>query len=571
MTKNLKLGEILLEAGYITEEQLQRALAYQKSSNTKKMLGDALIELGFITEEDKMQALSRRLNIQIVPADKLKCSIEAIAMVSKEMAERLFLLPLQVEQDTLLVATDNPLNYYGLGELEAETGKKVVALLAAKTDLEEAIERNYANQSMFATINDAQREYSTSDIQEADATSESFQQMMERVDSSPVVKLANTIIQQAVSMRASDIHIEPRKANVNIRYRIDGDLMEAMVLNTNVLVPLVTRYKIMSGLDIAEKRVPQDGRFSQNIGGKNINFRISTMPSIYGEKIVIRILGDNLINIVKATELGMSDENYEKFQSLISNPNGVVLVTGPTGSGKTTTLYSALNDIAVPEVNAVTIEDPVEKYIPNVTQVQVNPKAGLTFATGLRALMRQDPDIIMVGEVRDQETASIAARAAVTGHLVLTTVHTNDAASAFMRLIDMGVESYMVASSVIGVVSQRLVKVICDECKEEYEPTDEELIHWDTSIRPLPKHFYHGAGCAKCGHTGYKGRAAVHEIIMMDSEIRGLVMKNASSQEIKRAVERKGNFTDLRANLMDVVAQGRTTLKQMIKVANFLE
>lgn len=571
MTRNLKLGEILKEEGYITDDQLRRALDYQKDSPTKKMLGDALIELGFITEEDKLQALSRRLNIQIVRSDRLKASAEAIALVPREMAERLQTLPLKVEQDSLLVATDNPLNYYGLGELESQTGKRIAALLASQEEIREAIERNYAKQNMFSTIHDAQMEYSTLDAAEEEGASESFQQMMERVDSSPVVKLANTIIHQAVNMRASDIHIEPRKSNISIRYRIDSDLMEAMVLSTNVLVPLVTRFKIMSELDIAEKRVPQDGRFSQNLNGKNLNFRISTMPSIYGEKIVIRILGDNQLNIVKATELGMSEGNYNKFRRLITNPNGVVLVTGPTGSGKTTTLYSALNEIAVPEVNVVTIEDPVEKYVPNVTQVQVNPKAGLTFAAGLRALMRQDPDIIMVGEVRDQETASIAARAAITGHLVLTTVHTNDAASAFMRFIDMGVEPYMVASSVIGVVSQRLVKLICEDCKEEYEPSEEELLQWEEESRPLPMRFYHGAGCAKCNHTGYRGRAAVHEIIVMNSRIRSLVMRNASSQEIKRAAKEAADYTDLKQNLMDMVAEGKTTLQQMIKVVNFLD
>lgn len=571
MGKNLKLGEILQEAGYITEQQLSEALAYQKNSDTKKLLGDALVELNFITEETVLRALSRRLNIPIVPAANLKSSMEAIVLVPREMAERLFIVPIKVERDNLIVATDNPLNYYGFGDLEAETGKKVVALLAAKADIRDAIERNYANQNMFSTIYDTQREYSGADTENADETSESFQQMMERVDSSPVVKLVNAIIQQAVNMRASDIHIEPRKTNIHIRYRIDSDLMEAMVLNTNVLVPLVTRFKIMSELDIAEKRVPQDGRFSQNLGGKMINFRISTMPSIYGEKIVIRILGDNQINIVRATELGMSDENYRKFSRLISNPNGVVLVTGPTGSGKTTTLYSALNEIAVPEVNVVSIEDPVEKYVPNVTQVQVNPKAGLTFAAGLRALMRQDPDIIMVGEVRDQETAEIAARAAVTGHLVLTTVHTNDAASAFMRFIDMGVEPYMVASSVIGVVSQRLVKLICEDCKEEYQPSEEELLQWDVNKRPIPAHFYRGAGCPKCNHSGYKGRAAVHEIIMMDSKIRGLVMKNVASQEIKAAACEDKSFTDLKENLMDMVAEGKTTLSQMIRVVNFMD
>lgn len=570
MQKNLKLGEVLLEAGYITQEQLAEALDYQKNSPTKKLLGDALTELGFITEENKIQALSKRLNVRIIEQDEMKASIEAISLVSKEIAERLNLVPLQVERDNLLVVTDNPLNYYGLGELEAQTGKKVVAVLGTKQDIEEAIERNYTNQNMFQTINAAQQEYTTIDAGE-DETSESFQQMMERVDSSPVVKLVNTIIMQAVSMRASDIHIEPRKDNINIRYRIDSDLIEAMVLNNNVLIPLVTRFKIMSDLDIAEKRVPQDGRFTQVIGNKVINFRISTLPSVFGEKIVVRILGDNQIDVVKAKELGMNDENYKKFQKLISNPNGVVLVTGPTGSGKTTTIYSALNEVATPEVNVVTVEDPVEKYIQNVTQVQVNPKAGLTFAAGLRSIMRQDPDIIMVGEIRDQETASIAARAAITGHLVLTSVHTNDAASAFMRLIDMGVEPYMVASSVIGVVSQRLVKTICEDCKEEYEPTEEELFHWDMQGRKRPTVCYRGAGCNKCNHTGYYGRAAVHEIIMITPEIRQMILRNTTSQKIKEAAIASGDFRDLKSNVMDLVESGKTTVEQMMKVTNFME
>lgn len=569
MPKNLKLGEILIEAGYITQEQLNDALDYQKNSVEKKMLGDALLELGFITEEDKMNALSTRLNVRIMRFEQMKSGIEAISLVQRETAERLQLLPLQIERDSLLVVTDNPLDYYGLGELEAETGKKVVAVLGAKKDVLEAIEKNYANQNMFSTINDAQREYDTAGAA-GDETSESFQEMMERVDSSPVVKLVNTIIMQAVGMRASDIHIEPRKSNINIRYRIDSDLVEVMVLNTNVLVPLVTRFKIMGELDIAEKRVPQDGRFSQMIGNKTVNFRMSTLPSVYGEKIVIRILGDNMINVVKATELGMNDNNYRKFEKLIAHSNGVILVTGPTGSGKTTTIYSAINEVAKPEVNVLTIEDPVEKYLPNVTQVQVNTKAGLTFAAGLRSVMRQDPDIIMVGEIRDQETASIAARAAITGHLVLTSVHTNDAASAFMRLVDMGVEPYMVASSVIGVVSQRLVKTICEDCKEEYEPEEEELLIWDEGAKERPAHFYHGAGCTKCNHTGYRGRTAVHEIITMSAPIRKLILQNATSQDIKEEAVKSG-FSDLRNNLIHLVKSGKTTIAQMVKVTNFLD
>lgn len=568
MAINLKLGEVLVEDGYITEDQLEEALEYQKSSAKRIMLGDALMELGFITEQNKMRALSKRLNIKILPVDQLKSSIEAITLVPREIALQQNLVPLLIERDTLYVATDNPLNYYGFSDLETATGKQIVPVLASKLDVESAIEKNYANRNIYAAIDDANREYNNTE-DSTDEVSESFQQMMERVDSSPVVKLVNTIILQAVNRRASDIHIEPRQKNVNIRYRIDGDLIEAMILNTSVFVPLTTRLKIMGQMDIAEKRIPQDGRFAQMVGTKNVNFRISTLPSVFGEKVVIRILGDNAINIVHARELGMSESNFQRFERLIRNSNGIILVTGPTGSGKTTTIYSAINELAVPEVNIVTVEDPVEKYINNVTQVHINPKAGLTFAAGLRSIMRQDPDIIMVGEVRDKETATIAAQAAITGHLVLTSVHTNDAASTFMRLIDIGVEPYIVASSVIGVVSQRLVKLICEKCKAEYEPEDRELLHW-TKGRKLPDKFYKGVGCDECNHTGYNGRTAVHEIIIVNAAIRKLIVEHKSTQEIK-AVAKQNGYTDLKENMMELIEAGKTTLHEMIRAVNFLE
>lgn len=567
MAINLKLGEVLVEEGYITEQQLAQALSYQKDSEKRIMLGDALIELGFITEQNRMKALSKRLHIKIMTEEQLKSGIEAITLVPKEKALEESLLPLAIDKDILFVATDNPLNYYGFSDLETATGKKIVPVLASKEDLRVAIEKNYANKNMYTAIDDANREYTqTSDGEEL---SESFQQMMERVDSSPVVKLVNTIIMQAVNMRASDIHVEPRQKNVNIRYRIDGDLVEAMVLNTNVLIPLTTRLKIMGQLDIAEKRIPQDGRFAQSVGGRNVNFRMSTLPSVFGEKVVLRILGESSINIVHASELGMTEKNFRRFERLIRNPNGVILVTGPTGSGKTTTIYSVLNELALPEVNIVTVEDPVEKYINNVTQVHINPKAGLTFAAGLRSIMRQDPDIIMVGEVRDKETAEIAAQAAITGHLVLTTVHTNDAASAFMRLTDIGVEPYIVASAVIGVVSQRLIKLICEDCKTEYEPDEAELLHWDQKRRRPPV-FYKGCGCEACNHTGYNGRTAVHEIIIVNDKIRQMIVEHRSSQEIKEAAL-QGEFTDLKSNMMDLIEAGRTTMTEMIRAVNFLE
>lgn len=563
--KKIRLGEILVQVGYITEEQLDNALMMQKSSEKKRMLGEVLIELGYVREEEILSELSRQLQVPVLTMEQLTSTAEVIATIPREIAVKLNLIPLYFEDNSLYVATDNPLNYYGFQELEEQIGKQVVPYLAKKEHIAIAIEQAYANKNLFNVVNEANQLFGR-DYQEKE-TSETYQQMMDRIDSSPVVKLVNSILTQAVTMQASDIHIEPKQNNVLVRFRIDGDLMEVMVLNAAIHTSLVTRFKIISSLDIAEKRVPQDGRFSLDMGTREINFRISTLPSVYGEKLVIRILGDNKIDLIPLPMLGMRDADYEKFSRLIHNPNGVILVTGPTGSGKTTTIYSALDEVARPNVNVVTVEDPVEKTMDNLTQVHINVKAGITFANGLRAIMRQDPDIIMVGEIRDKETAVIAAQAAITGHLVLSTIHTNDAPSAFMRLIDMGAEPYVVASSVIGVVAQRLVKLICEECKEEYTPTEAELRYWDDKM--LPK-FYRGRGCSKCNHTGYKGRTAVYEIVMVNHEIRNLIMEHASSQRVKEEALKNG-FTDMKSNAMELVKEGRTTLEEMRKVINFLE
>lgn len=563
----LRLGEVLVAGGYITEEQLNQALELQKSGTQRKMLGDTLIDMGLIDEDQILAELSKQLGVQILPLEKLTSSAEVIATIPREIATKLSLVPLNIENGRLNVATDNPLNYYGFKDLEDMIGKEIYPFLAKKEHIQIAIEQNYANKSMFNVVNEANQIY---DQQEEDTRdqSETYQQMMDRVDSSPVVKLTNTILTQAVSMGASDIHVEPKQNNIIVRFRIDGDLMEVMVLNSSIHQSLVTRMKIMSGLDIAEKRVPQDGRFSMEMGAKVVSFRISTLPSVYGEKVVIRILGDNKVDVVPVTELGMLEENFKKLDKLIHNPNGVILVTGPTGSGKTTTIYSALNEVAKPNVNVVTIEDPVEKVMDNITQVHINTKAGITFAKGLRAIMRQDPDIIMVGEIRDEETATIAAQAAITGHLVLSTIHTNDAASTFMRLIDMGVEPYVVASSVIGIIAQRLVKTICPDCKEEYTPSQEDVLNWGKG--EMPKILYRGKGCKRCNYTGYRGRCAVHEIIVVNHEIRNLIMERASAQKVKATAEEFG-FTDMEYNAKRLIFEGRTTIEEMRKVINFLQ
>lgn len=563
--KKIRLGELLVNAGYLTEAQLEHALAIQRNSDKKQMLGELLIDLGYVKEEEILKELSSQLRVPVLDIAQLNPTAEVIAIIPRETAVKLSLVPLYIEEDSLYVATDNPLNYYGFQDLEEQVGKQIVPYLAKKEHINIAIEQAYANKNLFSVVNEANQMFGH-DYVEKD-TSESYQQMMDRIDSSPVVKLVNSILTQAVTMQASDIHIEPKQNNVLVRMRIDGDLIEVMVLNAAIHMPLVTRLKIISGLDIAEKRIPQDGRFSMEMGTKEVSFRISTLPSVYGEKIVIRILGDNKVDLIPLPMLGMRDADYKKFSRLIHNPNGVILVTGPTGSGKTTTIYSALDEIAKPNVNVVTIEDPVEKTMDNLTQVHINAKAGLTFASGLRSIMRQDPDVIMVGEIRDKETAVTAAQAAITGHLVLSTIHTNDAPSAFMRLIDMGAEPYVVASSVIGVVAQRLVKVICEDCKEEYQPTDDELRYWDSKMMPK---FYRGRGCSKCNHTGYKGRTAVYEIIMVNREIRNLIMERASSQVIK-AEALKAGFTDMKHNAMELIMEGRTTLDEMRKVINFLD
>lgn len=563
--KKIRLGEMLLDTGYITKQQLEQALAIQKSSEKKQMLGELLISLGYVKEEEILTELSRQLKVPVLGMEQLSATAEVVALIPRETAVKLSMVPLYIEENNLYVATDNPLNYYGFQDLEEQIGKQIMPYLAKKEHIAIAVEQAYANKELFHVVNEANQLYGR-EYQEKES-SESYQQMMDRIDSSPVVKLVNSILTQAVAMQASDIHIEPKQNNVLVRFRIDGDLMEVMVLNAAIHMSLVTRLKIISSLDIAEKRVPQDGRFQMELGTKEISFRISTLPSVYGEKVVIRILGDNRVDLIPLPMLGMREVDYEKFSRLIHNPNGVILITGPTGSGKTTTIYSALNEVAKPGVNVVTVEDPVEKVMDSLTQVHINVKAGVTFASGLRAIMRQDPDVIMVGEIRDRETAVTAAQAAITGHLVLSTIHTNDAPSAFMRLIDMGAEPYVVASSVIGVVAQRLVKLICQDCKEEYEPSDDELRYWDDKIKPK---FYRGKGCSKCNHTGYKGRIAVYEIVMVNHRIRNLIMEQASSQKIKEAARENG-FTDMKQNAMELVREGKTTLEEMRKVINFLD
>mgnify|MGYP003817174549 CR=1 FL=1 len=561
--KNIPLGQILVEAGLLTPDKLDEALRLQKEKHVK--LGDMLIELGYITEDQLIGALEKRLGVPVINLAEKAVTIEAIQLVPEETARRNTLVPVSVDGGVLTVATTDPLNYYAFGEIEMSTGLKVQPMLARKSEIAASIEKYYSQYQMASAASNVNAQFDVAQLE--DLRGEDYDEMLDRVEQAPVVRLVNTILSQAYKMRASDIHIEPGADNVRVRFRVDGDLIEAMLLNSTVHVSLVTRLKIMAGIDIAERRIPQDGRFTTDVNGAPLNVRVSTLPTVYGEKVVIRLLGDNTVKLMRLTELGMLESNYALFQRMIHSPNGIILMTGPTGSGKSTTIYAALTEINDPKVNIVTVEDPVEREIKNINQVQINNKAGLTFASGLRSILRQDPDIIMVGEIRDAETASIAARAAITGHLVLSTLHTNDAASSFLRLIDMGIEPYMVASSVIGVVAQRLVKLICPYCREEYTPTEAELAFFGPHDGV---HFYHGKGCPRCNYTGYSGRTAVHEMLIVNQELRELILERAPSQRIVEAVKGQG-FQSLKDNIALLVREGKTTTSELMRVTYLMD
>jgi len=430
-----------------------------------------------------------------------------------------------------------------------------VPVLATKSAINKAIGKCYSMQNVDSVLENVQQFNDLGDMSQDEADSK------DRVESAPIVKLATTIIENSFRADATDIHIEPFKTYTRIRIRVNGDLVELMNISSAVHSALTTRLKLISGMNIAEKRIPQDGRFTQVVDGTTLDVRVSSLPTVHGEKIVIRILSTGQIALRKITDLGMSDHNYELFESMIRCPHGVILVTGPTGSGKTTTLYAALGELAKPNVNVITVEDPVEKAIDGINQVQVNTKAGMTFAAALRSILRQDPDIVMIGEMRDTETADIGIRAAITGHLVLSTLHTNDAASTVVRLVDMGVAAYMVATSLIGVIAQRLVKVLCPKCKTPRMSTPEEnkLMGISQSIQ-----IYDPCGCPECNNTGYRGRTAIHEIIHCTSNVSTIIAKGGGKEEIEAAAKQNGTKL-LRENASELVQVGETSIDELIK------
>ena len=552
--RNIRIGDYLVEQGLITQEQLEKVLEAQRDAQGTKRFGDVIVELGYLSETKFTQALAGKLKVPYVDLSTVDIDEDAVRKVPEALALKHTVIAINIQGRRLTVATDDPINFNILEDIKVSTGMDTVPVLATKSAIKKMIGKHYSMQNVDSVLEGVS---ALNPVEDEDDDGSK-----DRVDSAPIVKLATTIVENSFRADATDIHIEPFKTYTRIRIRVNGDLVELMNVANQVHNSLTTRLQLISGMNIAEKRVPQDGRFTQVVDGTTLDVRVSSLPTVNGEKIVIRILSTGQIALRKITDLGMSDYNYRMFESMIKCPHGVMLVTGPTGSGKTTTLYAALGELAKPNVNVITVEDPVEKQIDGINQVQVNTKAGMTFAAALRSILRQDPDIVMIGEMRDSETAEIGIRAAITGHLVLSTLHTNDAASTIVRLVDMGIPPYMVASSLIGVIAQRLVKVLCPKCKTARMSTPDEnkLMKIDHSV-PI----YEACGCPECNNTGYKGRTAIHEIIHCTAGISTLIADNAGKEELENCAKKNGTKL-LRENVSELVQQGVTSIDELVRV-----
>lgn len=553
MNKN-PLGEMLVEVGIITEAQLEEALKVQETSKGK-LLGDILVSIGYLTEKQLMSAMEYRFKTRFYDLSTMTIPPEMSQYLSHETANKHTVVAIGKEGRQLILAMTDPMNFQAIDDVRLESKLDVKPVLATATDIRATITKLYEKTQTSEAVESLNKEYT---IDEMEMLS---QEINENVDNAPVVKLVNLIMHHAIDYKASDIHIEPMESTVRIRFRIDGVLQEKLSITKSAHAAVVTRFKILGNMDIAEKRIPQDGSIQTTVGGNQVDLRISVLPTINGEKIVIRVLGTRGAALHRK-DLGFTERNSSLFDEILKNPNGIILVSGPTGSGKSTTLYTVLNEINQPGVNIITVEDPVEYRIPGINQVQVNPKAGLTFASGLRSILRQDPDVIMIGEIRDGETAEIAVRASITGHLVLSTIHTNDSASTVTRLVDMGIEPFLVSASLVGVISQRLVRRICESCKKSRSVNAAEMRMLGLEE---PRDIYYGAGCDVCGGVGYKGRTAIHEVLVMNRELRELVDQGGTVEQIRQAAMR-GGTTTLRQNCTELVLSGATTIEELIRV-----
>ncbi|HHW66713.1 MAG TPA: Flp pilus assembly complex ATPase component TadA [Epulopiscium sp.] len=556
--KKKKLGDLLLQADMITKEQLEKGL--QEQVKTGKKLGEILVEKGWVSEKNLMEVLEFQLGIPYVDLSQYIIDANAAGMINENLAKRHNLIPIKTVNNHLIVAMSDPLNIFALDDVRITTKMEVIPVLANFADVKSAIDKIYGT-SKVASIAEKFQKHMQEKIKKQAIDDHNFQSEAEILNA-PAVQLVDNIIDQAIKRNASDIHIEPFEKYVRVRLRIDGQLQELLKTDFTALNAIVTRIKIQGKMNIAERRLPQDGRIGLALESNQLDLRVNVLPTIYGEKVVIRLIYRSGMQF-KKEQLGFYPEDLDKFTRLLKNPHGIILVTGPTGSGKSTTLATALRELNQPNVNIVTVEDPVENMIDGVNQVHVNVKAGLTFANALRAILRQDPDIIMIGEMRDHETCSIAVRAAITGHLVLSTLHTNDAPSSVTRLIDMGVEPFMVATAVQGIIAQRLVRKICSHCSIPIALAKEEA---EILKVPTETVVYKGKGCQVCNNTGYYGRKAVHEIMILNAGLRELIAKGANTDEIKEAAIRYGMNT-LWSNTRKNVLEGITTVEEFLKIA----
>lgn len=555
ISQKKRLGDILVMAGKITAYELQNALRAQKLLGKK--LGTVLIDEGIVSEDDIIDAIHTQTGIEKVDLNDITFDKKAIKIVPQTLCEKYNLIAFGFEGDKIKVALEDPLNIFAVDDISISTGLEVKTFISPKGDISKFIKINYSSEEVSKAAEELLKEA---------IESKNINLNVEEIDdvkNAPVVKMIEHLFKNSIEMRASDIHIEPYENEIRIRYRVDGELITVNTLGIESLGPLLARIKILANLNIAEKRQTQDGRIITKIGDKDVDLRVSILPVVNGEKVVIRILNRENYKLGKE-KLGLSKENLEKLNRIISSPNGIVLVTGPTGSGKSTTLYTVLSELNSSSVNIVTIEDPVEYTLNGINQVNVNNKAGLTFASGLRSILRQDPDIVMIGEIRDEETAQIAIKAAITGHLVLSTLHTNDAPSSITRLIDMGIEPYLAATSISGIIAQRLVRKICPNCKEEYIASDYERDVFEVKDGEVLK-LYRGRGCGHCNNTGYMGRIGIYEIMEITREHRDAINRTRDPNVLKD-ISKKYGMTTIAEEGKKLVLQGVTNIEELAAI-----
>jgi type IV pilus assembly protein PilB len=560
-TGGSKLGEVLVSEGRITPEQLEVALTIQREGGGD--LGRVLLSLGHVSDVDLAAALAKRLRLEFVEITEKDVERQAASLVDRRVLRKYGALPLRVEDGRLVVAMSDPTNFYALEDLAMLSGHPIKPVVALEDEIRRVFDKAFAIGQEVSDILD-------------EAADDSFVEESAEVElgvdagpeEAPIVKVVGAILQRAVGERASDIHVEPRAKELTVRLRVDGVLREVMSVPSKLQGGVVARFKILANLDIAERRVPQDGRFSVRSGGQKIDLRAATLPTVFGEKVVLRLLDTSSVE-ANLTKLGFAGRDLERFEEVYRRPYGTVLVTGPTGSGKSTTLYATLTELNTPEKNIITVEDPVEYRMRGINQIQVNPKAGLTFASGLRSILRADPDVVMIGEIRDYETAKISVEAALTGHMVLATLHTNDAPAAITRLTDMGVEPFLTASAVDCVIAQRLARRLCERCKAPVEIEGELLEAMGFPFKLLPEgeepSFHKSVGCDRCGGTGYRGRVGIYELMVVDEQIKEMVLHRASAGEIGRVAEQEGSMVRLREDGLLKAAKGMTTIEEVLR------